>query len=173
MYEILSLCFAAKQCMAQSMLKTWSLIMVTVFFSVSLGSGCVASPTKQETELDLSDTGLTNIPNFVLTQTELRELDLSHNALSGALPGEIRQLRELQLLDVSHNQMTGVPAEIGQLHELQRLDLSYNQLTGLPLELGNLQALVFLDLRGNDISFQDLKLIQSALTETEILFDEL
>ena len=68
--------------------------------------------------------------------------------------------------------MTGVPAEIGQLQNLQVLDLSYNQLTGLPNELGNLKNLEKLDLRGNQYSKQDLDYIRSKLpSTTDIIVD--
>ena len=62
--------------------------------------------------------------------------------------------------------MTGVPAEVGQLSNLQVLDLSYNQLTGLPNELGNLKNLETLNLLGNSYSQQDLNGIRSNLPPT-------
>ena len=59
--------------------------------------------------------------------------------------------------------MTGVPAEIGQLQNLQILDLSNNQLTGLPYELGNLKNLQTLDISGNNYSELDLDIIREKL----------
>lgn len=67
-----------------------------------------------------------------LSNQNLEVLNISDNNLRGALPAEIRNLRNLKVLNASNNQMTGVPAEIGQLAELEVLDLSNNQLTGLP-----------------------------------------
>lgn len=121
--------------------------------------------------LDFSSGGLEKVPPLVFDRTDLEELDLSGNRLTGALPAEIRRLRNLRWLDASGNLMTGVPAEIGQLTELEDLDLSNNKLTGLPLELGNLQKLRRLDLRGNDISRQDLDAIRAQLKSAEILVD--
>lgn len=121
--------------------------------------------------LDLSGRGLERVPSDVFDHVGLEELDLSDNRLSGALPAEIRLLRNLRALDASGNRMTGVPAEIGQLMKLEILDLTDNELTGLPLELGNLKGLKRLDLRGNDVPRQDLEAIRAELKSTDIITD--
>jgi len=113
--------------------------------------------------LNLSGQGLTALPKYVLSLTNLEELNLSYNRLTGALPSQIGQLRNLKILDLSYNQMTGVPAEIGQLTNLQVLNLANNQLTGLPNELGNLKNLKTLNLSGNAYSQQDLNVIKQGL----------
>lgn len=116
--------------------------------------------------LDLSNRGLTSIPSYVFSETNLEELNVSHNHLTGAIQAEIRHLGNLRVLNASHNSMTGVPAEIGQLQNLRVLDLSYNQLTGLPQELGNLKNLTTLNLAGNQYSVQDLDYIRAKLPST-------
>ncbi len=116
--------------------------------------------------LNLSSQGLASVPSYVFSQTNLEELNASHNSLTGALPSQIGQLKNLKVLNISYNQMTGVPAEVGQLQNLQVLDLSYNQLTGLPHELGNLKNLKTLNLKGNSYSRQDLDYIRSKLPST-------
>ena len=120
-----------------------------------------ARPGKNE--LDLSNQGLTQVSQDVFKMTNLQELDVSFNRLTGALPAEIRHLQQLEILDASDNQMTGVPAEIGQLKNLRVLDLANNQLTGLPYELGNLKNLEILNLSGNNYSTQDLEIIRQGL----------
>lgn len=136
--------------------------------SSSIGADSVKTT---DVSLDLSGKGLAHVPESVFAMTDLEVLDFSHNELTGALPGEIRLLQSLQSLDVSGNQMTGVPAEIGQLSGLRYLNLSDNALTGLPNELGNLASLIRLDLRGNAVSAYDLEGIRAKLINTEILTD--
>ena len=138
--------------------------------AVLLGGGCAgANVSLQNTELDLSNSGLETVPSYVFEEEDITTLDLSNNQITGALPGEIRFLRQLRVLDVSNNRMTGVPAEIGQLSALEYLDLSNNDLTGLPLELGALLNLRELDLRGNAIAQFDLEIIRSQLEDVTIL----
>ncbi len=154
--------------------------LITFALSLGLlGAGCVPNqlatntapkPTDspKDTILNLSGEGLTSIPSSVFSRTELTTLDLSFNRLTGAPQAEIRQLQALKALDLSDNQLTGLPAELGQLKNLETLDVSNNKLTGLPLELGNLTQLRVLDVSGNDYSKQDLDQIAAKLTKTEI-----
>lgn len=156
----------------------WLPIMV-VFLLV--GAGCApsaGSPTlppngpttaSSGSTLNLSGQGLTSLPSSTLSRTGLRELDISDNALTGSLPGEIRFLSKLEVLDASGNAMTGVPAEIGQLANLRILDLSDNMLTGLPNELGNLKRLETLDLSGNAVSEMDLETIRKGIPNARII----
>jgi Leucine-rich repeat (LRR) protein len=124
-----------------------------------------------ENILDLSYQNMTSVPRDLFSNTTLTTLDLSHNALPGALPGEVRYLSKLEVLDLSDNTFTGVPAEVGQLSLLKELDLSNNALSGLPHELGNLSQLKILDLRGNKPSEFDLKIIRERIPGATILVD--
>lgn len=65
--------------------------------------------------------------------------------------------------------MTGLPAEIGQLKKLEVLDVSNNQLTGLPYELGNLTNLKTLNLSGNPYSEADLQIIRKGIPNIRII----
>ncbi len=119
--------------------------------------------------LDLSNQGLKKLPASVLERTDLQELDISHNQLTGALPAEIRHLANLKILDMSYNDLTGVPAEVGQLNKLEILDLSYNQLTGLPYEIGNLKNLKQLILTGNNYAAADLAVILQGIPQVTVI----
>lgn len=122
------------------------------------------------TALDRSGRNLREMPKDIFGMTQLQKIDLSHNQITGALPAEIRHLKNLEVLNISNNEMTGLPAELGQLSKLHVLNASNNRLTGIPHELGNLQNLEMLDLSGNDISEQDLQIIRSRLpSSTHIL----
>jgi Leucine-rich repeat (LRR) protein len=88
--------------------------------------------TRGSNSIDLSNQELTKVPEYIFGRTDATSLDLSHNALTGALQAEVRHLKNLRVLDLSHNTFTGVPAEVGQLGALEVLDLSYNPITGLP-----------------------------------------
>lgn len=121
------------------------------------------------TTLDLSGHGLSAFPKYVLSMTGLRELNLSENQLTGAIPAEIRHLQNLRKLNLSYNKMTGLPAELGQLNDLEELDVSFNRLTGLPYELGNLKNLKILNLAGNDYSSQDLNVILKSLPNVTVI----
>ena len=116
--------------------------------------------------IDLRNQGLTKVPAYVFDQTDATSFDVSQNALTGALQAEVRLLKNLRTLDLSHNIFTGVPAEVGQLTELEVLDLSYNPITGLPHEIGNFKNLKTLDLRGTEYSTFDLEIIRKNLSSS-------
>ena len=107
------------------------------------------------TQLSLNGNQLTgSIPPEIGQLTELTELWLGDNQLSGSIPPEIGQLTELTGLWLGWNQLSGsIPPEIGQLTELTGLNLNYNQLTGsIPPEIGQLTELTGLALARNQLS---------------------
>ena len=82
------------------------------------------------------------------------ELNLGNNGLSGALPGGIGLMSELEILWLHRNDLTGsIPPELGDLANLNSLALSYNRLTGgIPPEVGDLGSLVNLYLGKNGLT---------------------
>lgn len=140
-------------------------VLFVVIALMFVGGGC-APQTSQETHesiVIMSSEGLTELPMSLFSQRDIEELDISSNRLTGALPGEIRNLQKLRKLNASNNQLTGIPAEIGQITTLEVLDFSNNAITGLPLELGNLRNLKILNLTGNNVSAYDLEKIRQQL----------
>ena len=119
--------------------------------------------------LDLSNQNLTSLPQNTFFNAAIQELNLANNSLTGSLPGEIRFLKNLKVLNLSNNQFTEIPAEIGQLRNLEVLDLSNNQITGLPNELGNLENLKLLKLTGNEYSAADLEGIKKNLSPSVVI----
>lgn len=120
--------------------------------------------------IDLHNKGLTSVPKSIFDTVNATALNLSGNRLSGSLPAEVRFLKNLQTLDLSNNNFTGVPAEIGQLQKLEILDLSGNPITGLPYELGNLTSLKVLNLKDTQYSKQDLDIIKKSLPADTVIY---
>ncbi len=105
----------------------------------------------QETDLDLSNRDLTELPPQLWQLTNLTGLYLDNNQLS-TLPPELGQLTELTGLFLNDNQLSTLPPELGQLTNLTLLFLSDNQLSTLPPELGQLTNLTELSLDNNQLS---------------------
>ena len=80
--------------------------------------------------LDLSNLGLTELPEKLRDISHLENIDLSNNKLK-FLPDWITELRELKGLNLSGNALRQLPRDIGKI-PLRVLWLSGNQLTSLP-----------------------------------------
>ena len=80
--------------------------------------------------------------------TNLRNLSLRFNELSGEIPAEVGNLYNLVSLNLSENKLSGeIPDELGNLSNLQELKISGEGLSGeIPAELGNLTNLWYLDI---------------------------
>jgi len=104
-------------------------------------------------ELSLANcTGVGTIPSEISALTNvLEDVDLSGGGtLSGTIPTEIGQLKELRNLKLGGNQLDStIPTELGELRHLEFMDLGKNlQIHGtIPIELGRLMFLKHLRLR--------------------------
>jgi Leucine-rich repeat (LRR) protein len=92
------------------------------------------------------------IPNYISKLKNLEILDLSNNNIN-IVPSEICELIKLKKLILSWNNFNEIPKEIGNLINLQILDLSKNYRSEsafleLPKEIGNLYNLKELLLQG-------------------------
>ena len=125
----------------------------------------------ETTDLVLSNNRLRTLPSEMGRMVNLLSLRLDHNQLDGSLIAEVRLMSQLKTLNVSYNNMTGMPAEIGQLSKLEVLNYSYNHITGLPNELANLKNnLKTFDLTGNPLSASQISALKNELPNTTILY---
>lgn len=98
------------------------------------------------TDLRINSNKLTgDIPDAVYGLTKLEKLYFQNDNLTGSISGKIAQLTELTELYVDRNaNMTGsIPAEIGSLKKLMRLNISQSGIGGeIPVELGQCESLL-------------------------------
>ena len=85
-------------------------------------------------ELNLSNAGLTEVPDNLRIAKALRKLSLSHNSLT-TLPEFIGQFTQLEYLDVSDNALINLPDSLLSLRSLKTLYLDGNENLGLPTEI--------------------------------------
>ncbi|XP_013716483.1 receptor-like protein 1 isoform X2 [Brassica napus] len=96
----------------------------------------------------------THIPDMICQLSNVGLLDLSHNKFKGAIPscfGNI--LQDMYGLDLSSNQLSGeIPVEVWDLKNIISLNFSSNRLIGsIPGSISNLKNLESLDLSNNKL----------------------
>ncbi|XP_061408692.1 leucine-rich repeat serine/threonine-protein kinase 1 isoform X1 [Lethenteron reissneri] len=122
----------------------WGLKMLRTFDASSNQLTCFPSVTPQQifctglTEINLSMNCIFSLPAEVFLLTNLKTLNLSHNQLSEfgcperAALGLV-QCRDLEVLNLSYNQLGGLRKEVLQLlNGLRCLNVSHNQLKAFP-----------------------------------------
>ncbi|XP_057814454.2 putative leucine-rich repeat receptor-like serine/threonine-protein kinase At2g24130 isoform X2 [Cryptomeria japonica] len=95
------------------------------------------------------------IPPTIGKLTQLRHLQLNNNKFNGTIPLSLGNCQLLELVDLSHNNLTGnIPREVAGLNNLQfYFNLSWNSLHGsLPAEITKLVMVQGIDLSGNQLS---------------------
>nr|GMD85194.1 LRR receptor-like serine/threonine-protein kinase RCH1 [Ipomoea batatas] len=107
--------------------------------------------------LELSDNQLTGaIPPDIGNCTQLEMVDLDRNMIEGIIPVSFVSIAMLNVLDLSMNRISGtIPEDIGKLTSLNKLMLNGNSITGLiPKTLGLCKGLQLLDLSSNKLNGQ-------------------
>jgi GTPase SAR1 family protein len=100
-------------------------------------------------KLNLSNMGLTELPESLGQLTQLQTLDLSYNQLR-ALPESLGQLTQLQEINFAENRLTRLPQSLIQITRMRSLNLTGNRLTTLPEWLVQLKSLSYLYIHGNN-----------------------
>ncbi|RWR80411.1 LRR receptor-like serine/threonine-protein kinase GSO1 [Cinnamomum micranthum f. kanehirae] len=82
--------------------------------------------------IDISSNSLTgDIPFEMGDLREVRSLNLSNNLLTGPLPASFQKLKNLETLDLSHNELNGtIPREFLQMTSLNTFSVAFNNLSG-------------------------------------------
>lgn len=108
---------------------------------------------KPLTRLILEKNRLSYLPEEIKDLAELEVLELNDNSFR-LFPKSILQLKQLRSLNLSNNPLTSIPHEIFQLQELQELNLKHcTAITSLPNELALLPELRNINLSGTCIQF--------------------
>ena len=88
----------------------------------------------------------------------LQLLNLSHNSLTGRIPQTIGDMREIESLDLSANRLSGeIPQSITSLTYLGQLNLSKNKLIGKIPSGTQLQSFNASSFTGNELCGSPLK----------------
>lgn len=104
---------------------------------------------KHLAELDLSGSGLKEVPAAITDINPLRKLDVSHNGLS-TLPN-LSTLKKLKKLNIGHNVFVVVPTTVTDVSSLHELTANNNQLVVLPQKMCKLKALKRLNVSCNQL----------------------
>ncbi|CAL7946887.1 unnamed protein product [Xylocopa violacea] len=145
-------------------------------------------------QLDLSNGGLSRVPDSAVAFPAIEELVLSQNQLTNAnnnlallhrfpklhilhlegnelvkIPRELLELTGLIYLNLSDNKIEKIPADISQLINLRELILDRNGIRELPYELTELKNLRNISLAGNCLSCLPSFFNMRALALTDVL----
>lgn len=121
----------------------------------------------QVVRLKLSRAKLKKFPEEIRQLVNLQELDLSKNKLH-TLPDSLG-LPYLQRLTLAKNSFEEFPVAICRLTHLKELVLSQNEIQALPSSIGQLKELEYLDLWSNNLGIYPNELSQlTALKELDL-----
>gem|GEM_PF-1736733 len=120
------------------------------------------------TYLDLADNDITTIENKNNLK-KIEYIDLSGNQIK-ALPRSFGSMKKLKTLDLSDNIIETIPVSLTGLTKLKELDLSGNRISVIPNQIKRLRRLKILNLEGNKLSEDEKAKVQRLLPNTKISF---
>lgn len=112
---------------------------------------CVRPGVEDIVELDYSHQSLVDFPTEVFVYERTLETLLCQSNRVTELPRQLFMCHGLKYLDLSDNEVSGLPAAISSLVNLQHLNISRNTLTSIPENMKALKYLAFLDLSVNPL----------------------
>ncbi len=71
----------------------------------------------------------------------------------------------IQVINLSENEIVNIPTEISQLKKLQQLNLKANLIQKMPNEFSEMNRLEFINLRDNDLTDEEIDRIKALLPE--------
>jgi len=101
---------------------------------------------------EMNLTSYAEIPHSIGNLKTLETLNFSCNNLY-ELPIEFKNLTNLKNLDLSWNEFEEVPDELINLHSLQELNISNNSIIKVPEWISTLENLIYLNIKGNEIEY--------------------
>jgi Leucine-rich repeat (LRR) protein len=101
--------------------------------------------SKTHKVVDLSNKGLSGIPDYVLNDPSIELLDLSRNKIK-TLPHGLYKMKGLRALILEENPVTSLPDDLSQLTALQYLNLNYSKFSELPVGIYTIPNLTELTL---------------------------
>ena len=100
-------------------------------------------------KLRLIDIKLNKIPQEIFQFSNLKQLYLTANQISTLPDSFFYKLPQLEVLDLSHNQLNRMPEGLTVAKSLQYLNLSFNRLGSLPSTISDLSNLQILNISHN------------------------
>ncbi|MCP4521493.1 MAG: leucine-rich repeat protein [Cytophagales bacterium] len=124
-------------------------------------------------ELILTNNQLTILPDALFSLPKLKQLNLKKNKIK-EIPSSILQASSLEVLNFNFNQLTELPKELFEVTTLTDLYFSHNQLKEIPFVINNLKRLNSLNVRNNELEQLPVSLAHiQALSQLHLIENKL